>query len=264
MKINLPSTIEENIQHFTGRTWLLPHLIEWFEESDERLFILTGDPGTGKSMIMAWLAGVGPAPAGAKTYTQLEQVRSWVKAVYFCVAESGSTAPKAMAQNMAEQLTQNVIGFGDALAATLSSNQVRISTTQRIGIVGAGGSVTGVHIEHLDLRGLSEELSFNQVLREPLQKLYANGYQEPVLLLVDALDEALTYTGKTNIVQLLVKLGDLPPEVRVLLTTRPDPRVLKQFRGIEPFNLVEDAPKDVDDVRDYSYERLNALEDKLR
>ena len=59
----LPKTIADNIKYFTGRTWLLPILLKWFEKSDQRMFILTGGPGTGKSMIMAWLAGRGPSPA---------------------------------------------------------------------------------------------------------------------------------------------------------------------------------------------------------
>jgi len=85
----LPKPIEANIKHFTGRTWLLPSLVEWFEKSDERMFILTGGPGTGKSMIMAWLAGHGPMPMQAEARQQLERLRALVKAVHFCVAASG-------------------------------------------------------------------------------------------------------------------------------------------------------------------------------
>jgi hypothetical protein len=54
----LPKPIAENIEHFTGRTWLLPTLLEWLEKSDERMFILSGEPGTGKSMNIAWLESI--------------------------------------------------------------------------------------------------------------------------------------------------------------------------------------------------------------
>jgi D-arabinose 1-dehydrogenase-like Zn-dependent alcohol dehydrogenase len=37
-----------------------------------------------------------------------------------CGGGRGSTAPEALARNMAEQLTRNVSGFGDALAASLA------------------------------------------------------------------------------------------------------------------------------------------------
>jgi hypothetical protein len=96
----LPKTIAANIAHFTGRTWLLPPILEWFENSNNRIFILTGEPGTGKSALMAWLAGGGPWPADAHDRSQLEYIRSLVKATHFCVAASGSTSPKAFAQNI--------------------------------------------------------------------------------------------------------------------------------------------------------------------
>ncbi|MGH8069037.1 MAG: hypothetical protein ACRERE_28140, partial [Candidatus Entotheonellia bacterium] len=111
----LPRLVAESIDQFTGRTWLLQPLLDWFERSSERLFILTGKPGTGKSALIAWLGGAGPLPANADVRSQIECLRAQVKAVHFCQANSGNTAPKALAQNLAEQLTQTVPGFGDAL-----------------------------------------------------------------------------------------------------------------------------------------------------
>jgi hypothetical protein len=107
-KLYLPKTVAANIEHFSGRTWLLPTLLDWFEQTDARMFILTGEPGTGKSTVAAWLAGAGPWPSGADAKSQLEQIRSQIKAAHFCVAASDSAAPKAFAQSMAEQLTHNV------------------------------------------------------------------------------------------------------------------------------------------------------------
>ena len=99
----LPKPIADNIEHFTGRTWLFPTLLDWFEKSDERMFILTGGPGTGKSMIMAWLSGAGPSPTDTTAQRQLEKIRSHVKATHFCIAASGTTAPKAFAQPSAQE-----------------------------------------------------------------------------------------------------------------------------------------------------------------
>ena len=164
----LPSTIATNIRHFTGRTWLLPPLLDWLEQSDQRIFLLTGGPGTGKSMIMAWLAGYGPAPADVADAERLAQVRSRVKAAHFCIAASGSTDPKTLASEVAKQLTSNVQGFGQTLAATMG-DQVRIDVEQDVDRVETGGSVTGVYIANLNLAGLSEELSFNRILRDPAE-----------------------------------------------------------------------------------------------
>jgi hypothetical protein len=60
MAIIVPKHVAENIDRFTGRTWLLPRILEWWDHSDERLLLMTGGPGTGKSMILAWLSDFGP------------------------------------------------------------------------------------------------------------------------------------------------------------------------------------------------------------
>jgi hypothetical protein len=53
----LPKNIARTISLFHGRKWLVPVLYDWFERSEDRFFILTGGPGTGKSSFIAWLAG---------------------------------------------------------------------------------------------------------------------------------------------------------------------------------------------------------------
>jgi len=81
---DLPKHVAENIDRFTGRTWLLPRILEWLNHSNERFFLLTGAPGTGKSMILAWLAGFGPEPKDASAREQLNRLRKAVKAAHFC------------------------------------------------------------------------------------------------------------------------------------------------------------------------------------
>lgn len=145
MQLELPKSVAANIDRFTGRTWLLPTVLEWFEQTNDRLFILTGEPGTGKSMIAAWLAGSGPASADTQAAAQLEQIRAHVKAVHFCQARGGNTAPNAFAQSLAEQLTRSFPGFAQALAGTLA-DRVQLLVTQDVGRVESGRSVTGIAI----------------------------------------------------------------------------------------------------------------------
>jgi hypothetical protein len=256
--VELPKRIAENIDRFTGRVWLLPRLLEWWDRGDERIFLLTGDPGTGKSMILAWLAGYGPEPQDALAREQLSRVRKMFKAAHFCQAASRNITPQAFAESVANQLTSNVAGFAGALTATLAE-QVQITATQTIGAINAGGTAANVSIGRIDLTTLGDELSFDRGFTQPLKKLYASGHSEPMLILVDALDEALGYTGDKTLPALLSTLGDLPPQVRLLATTRDEPRVLKFFRDMQPLDLIRDADADVDDVRLYADGRLAKL-----
>lgn len=257
MAIDLPKRVDENIDRFNGRAWLLPHLLNWWDKGDERLFLLTGGPGTGKSMVMAWLAGFGPEPKDPTAQTQLTCMRKAMKAAHFCQAASRNITPQAFADNIANQLTGTVQEFGDALAATLAE-RVQIVGTAHANTAAPGASLTGNAIGRIDLGTLGDELSFDRAFTQPLTKLYASGHGEPMLLLVDALDEAQTYTGVT-LPDLLSRLSDLPAEVRILATTRDEPRVLKFFHGIKPFDLIKDADPDVDDVRTYAEGRLANL-----
>jgi hypothetical protein len=200
MKDELPGEIAENVEKFTGRDWLLEHLLEWLTTSNERLFLLVGGPGTGKSMVMAWLAGAGPAPRATspfdvRTGAQLALFRSQVGSAHFCQANGGNIEPKLFAENLARQLAGKVSGYGIALAASLSDRVEITNSTVVRGDLAAGASVTGVSIANLKLVDLGEEVSFNRALREPLKRLYANGFDETLILLVDGLDVAATYTG---------------------------------------------------------------------
>ena len=193
-----------------------------------------------------------------------KRFRSQVTAAHFCIEASGSIAPRAFAQSIAEQLTCKVEGFGNALAATLA-DQVQISGEVNVGLIEGNGSATGVYIKRLDLVA-NDEQSFDRIFREPVQKLYDSGYNKPLILLVDGLDEAQNYGSRysTTIVRLLARLTDLPETVRIIVTTRPDPRVLKHYSGIKPFDLIRDAPTNEDDVRLFTFERLAELDDERR
>lgn len=105
---------------------------------------------------------------------------------------------------------------------------------------------------------MSDEESLDRTLRDPLTKVYAGGYDQPMLLLIDALDEAATYTGPLIIVRLLARLTDLPQPVWIAVTARPDPRVPYFFPEVAPFDLIRDTPADVDDMRRHAVERLAA------
>src|SRR5580704_12727923 len=125
----LPKLVAENIERFTGRVWLLPKVLRWWDHSDERIFLLTGGPGAGKSMILAWLAGHGPPPEERAACRQLARLRALVKAAYFCRTNGRTNSPQAFAESIAVRLTGTVKGFGDALAASFTAGGLSIVGT---------------------------------------------------------------------------------------------------------------------------------------
>jgi nucleoside-triphosphatase THEP1 len=126
----------------------------WLENSDERLFILTGEPGSGKSMVAAWLADPhAPVLEIAEDSQRLERIRSQVKAAHFYLAASGNTSPKALARSLAGQLQVNVQRFDQSLAETLKEH-IHLLSQQEVGLVAQGASVIGIKIESLNLGGL--------------------------------------------------------------------------------------------------------------
>jgi tetratricopeptide (TPR) repeat protein len=250
----LPRRVAEHIGEFSGRAWLLEELLKWWDERAERFLLLTGDPGTGKSMVLAWLAGQGPLPSDPSMQTALLRLRAAAKAAHFCQASSRNITPRAFASSIAEQLTYRLDGFGDALAATLA-DRVNIVGTAITGVAEAGSRSSGVTINRLDLGALSDETTFDRCFAAPLEAFYSGNGREPMLLLVDALDEAQTYNG-TTIAALLANSEDLPPEVRIIASTRDEPRVLKHFRHVRRLDLEHDDSTNAQDIGNYALGRL--------
>ena len=265
MFAELPRKIETYINDFTGRAWILPRIVDWLDKTDERLFLLLGKPGSGKSMAAAWLAGFGPVPAEPLSASELDIIRSRVRAVHFCQANS-SNSPKAFADNVARQLAQTVDNFAEAVTSSLSDRAkiVHIDSKVNAQNAQAGVRLTGVEL-HLELGSLTDEPSFDRVLREPIKSVYkSGGYAAPLVIVVDALDESLNYTGIPNLVQLLNRLEDLPRQCRILATTRTDPRALDFFPDVQRLDLVDDEPTASDAIREYSYGRLEKVDDSPR
>ena len=260
MREALPETVVSRLATFVGREWTLPPILDWFDNSDTRFFVVTAPPGTGKSMLAAWLAEDGGAtmPPHGDANADLERVRRRVAGIHFCQADTGSTSPRAFANNMANQLTRTIPGFGKALTETMSDLVSITGVAQADVVLGAN---TGVYIERLDLGGLAEEPAFDNAFRNPLVQLYASGkFSEPILLIVDALDEARTYSGK-SLLDLLNRLNEPSlRRVRILVTTRSDRRVLLYFDGAQRIDLIDDAPPTnpdaPDDMFHYVTERL--------
>ena len=244
----IPQTVSSYVHEFNGRTWLLPIINEWLDNGSEQIFLLTGGPGTGKSMIIGWLAGYGQLPEDSLAQTQLTTIREQVAATHFFLANSRNMTPLAFAEGIANQLTETVNQFDGALTDSLKLQGTHIEVIQEIEHVEAGATIIGMEIGKINLKGLVGNDSFDLGFVQPLIHLYENGYDQPMLLLVDGLDEALAGSPDSKLLTLLAKSKNLPKQVRILATSRPDTRILNLFTHAHQFDLVQDAPPHAADI----------------
>jgi hypothetical protein len=258
--INFAPYIQERTAGFTGRNWVFERINAWLDDPGvARFFLLTGEPGSGKTAIAARLAQfstgqTNPPPGSARLGGE------FLSAIHFCrAAASDWTDPRTFARSISLQLAA-IPEFATALK-DIGDKEINIDVHQETGAVAAGGTVTGVLIQNLVIRGLNGQEAFNRVVLDPLRTIYNGDYDKPILILVDSLDEALTSMTDVTIVDLLAGLQGLDERVRFILTSRAEPRVEVRFLEYAPDGLFLSDPafvaennKDIGDYVAYRFD----------
>ncbi len=104
-------------------------------------------------------------------------------------------------------------------------------------------------LQTLDVKELpqkSPEYIFTQLLLEPLQQI---GKQEKKhFFVIDALDEAKA-DGKNEIVELIAnRFLDLPSWLNIVITSRPEPELLRKLKKFNPIELKADDKRNKSDL----------------
>ncbi len=229
--LDFQNEIERLTQDFVGREWILDDLDTWVKTSGDTFYILTGEAGVGKSAIAA----------------HFTQIRDDIAAFNFCIYGRGSTIiPSTVLRSLAAQLGKNLPDYGLALANTIKPTYLSVNVKIDVGTMN-GGQVTAVIIRNLTIPEPKQEVE--SLLTAPLNKLDAP--PRPVLLLIDSLDEAFRFSEKENLVTLLAGLNSLPHWVRVVLTSRPQERVMSYFASVAKRVLVTESQLNREDLRRY-------------
>ena len=231
--IDFAPFIKERTGNFTGRDWVFGKIDAWLGQRDSgRVFLLTGEPGTGKSAIAARLAqfsaGQAVPPAGLRKFGP-----GFLTAVHFCSAMASDwTNSHTFARSISLQLT-TIPEFAAALK-DIGDKEINIDVQINTGAVADGATVTGVVIRNLVIQGLNSQEVFNRTVLDPLRAIYNAGYDRPIVMVVDSMDEALASATEDTIVDLLAGLQTIDPRVRLILTSRVEPRVENRFIGASP------------------------------
>jgi len=205
---------------FVGREWLFKRIISWAASATSRSMLITGDPGIGKSAIVAKM---------------VERRENMGVIAWFCCRweQPDQLAPRIFVEAIAASFADNLPAYAQALAAP--ELQTLLEKVQ-----------TGTDVGPRTL--------FEQLVLSPLVKL-PDPPSESRLILIDALDESLAVPQ--GIVDLLAAtLDQWPKWLRVVATTRAYPDVLRSLHGMQAEVLRADAAENRADLEDYVAGRL--------
>jgi WD40 repeat protein len=218
-------------QDFCGRQWLFDRIDAWRTACGrERALLIKGDPGTGKSAIVAELVHRNPC--------------GQVLAYHCCQWDVLETRqPWRFVRSIAAMIASK----HDDYAALLQEPSVQEALGEASCKSDPGSA-------------------FEKGVLNPLQHLHAPA-DGPRYLLIDALDESLLVEpGTPTIVGLLEsRLDRLPPWLRIVATTRKEVAVLSRLKGLSAEELDAQSAENLTDVRALITARLNSpnLAEKL-
>ncbi len=205
---------------FVGREWLLARLDAWLQ-ADSRCFLIEAEPGSGKTALAAELVR---RNSGGR-----------ILAYHFCNALKPDTVNARMfVRYLAAMLCGTVSAYAhrlrqsEELLNALQSNDPTTMLSQ--GVLAA--------LRHVPMDGAH-------------------------YIIVDALDEAAAVadgTAEMSIPQLLSQaLGDFPPWLKLVVTTRRDDRIVPRFQQAERCLLGASLAAQREDLRQYVEDRMADL-----
>jgi hypothetical protein len=221
MRIDFDSFIAERTRDFSARTWIVRRVAEWLADpAAPRFFLITGEPGSGKTAILARLCELSSG-------TESEELRlaGSIAAHHFCSAQDSHWLdPVRFSESISTQLADRIPRFREMVVAQLRE-QRPIEIHAQIGVAQNWGNVIAVNVS----AALTAGEAFSRVVRSPLEALYAAAFDRPIVIAVDALDEARHASAATNIFHLVARSRYLPPQVRFVLTSRPVGEIVREL-----------------------------------
>jgi serine/threonine protein kinase len=217
--------LREKLTNFSNRPWLFDEVDAWPHHGNERVLLITGDLGTGKSAFVADLIRCNPH----------RRVLAW----HFCQHDTPETLrPACFVRNLAGMLCEKLEGYRESLSDSAK--------------------------EALSRRNCEADpaSAFELGVLAPLNTALGQG-DDVRYIVIDALDESLGVgaVGPTIVDLLSCRVARVPRWLRLIATTRRDPEVLQHFSAARTLSVDgenEQHADDVDrDVRQFMATRLN-------
>ena len=167
---------------------------------------------------------IGQAGSGKTAFvSKLCNISQNVAAIHFCRYNNDERAnPKRAFMSLAYHLSTQLEEYRQQLLALTDLDKLLEKSTTRL---------------------------FEYLFIEPLMKI--RHPESPVVLVIDALDEA-TKNMKNDLIELIVKDFHKTPEwLRLVITSRPEQDIARRFRHMNPIIIVNDSEKNMEDIRGY-------------
>ena len=272
-----------NPQGFIGRKWLIKEVTRFRDGKGRRSLIIVGEPGSGKSTFLAYLAKLWNCPrhfirvgniggvTGVDPRAFLVSLGSQLYQKYGPhIFEQSLSGSVKVAVGWAKDQTEVVGRFVEELYRLPFLPAQQDDVQVQVGVATGHSQVIGERIERLvDVTLKLDVLTLLHVaLINPLQKIQVLYPTEKVLIFIDALDESLYHPG-IKILDILPQDFDaeFPANLRLVMTSRPS-ESLDKFRREDQLKLDDEEKgyknENLRDIRVYINDRLdNAPFDKL-
>ena len=224
-QVNTEGVILEHSGKYQEQTRLLifKKIGLWLDDltSENRLIVISGDAGMGKSVIAAIVC-------------QRMQQAGRLSGSHFCQHNKERYRnPKVMLQSLACQLCDVLPEYKSELVKKLSRN-------------------LGVDMNSLEVQELFEFL-----FEEPLCGVGDPGRN--LLLVIDGLDES-EYKGRNELLDVVANhFCKLPAWLRFLVTTRPEVNIADRLKKFNPIQLEQDNEENVKDIRLFLEKQLSSV-----
>ena len=224
-KVNTERVIQNHSGKYQEGTRL--HIFEkiklWLDDlsSENRVIVISGDAGMGKSVISAVVC-------------QRMQRAGRLSGSHFCQHNKARQRnPKIMLQSLAYQLSELLPQYKRELVKALSGN-------------------LGEDINNLEVGEL-----FELLFEKPLINVDDPG--RSLLMVIDGLDES-EYKGRNELLDVMANhFRTLPGWVRFCVTTRPEINIADRLKKFNPVLLEQDDEENVQDIRLFLEKQLSSV-----
>jgi hypothetical protein len=265
--------IKDRATAFVPRPWLAGDIERCLSDAATRIVLVTGEPGAGKTSLLAGLARAHPEwqhyfiRKDSRTALAGSDLQSFLLTIGHQLAR---VRPELFEPQRLEVTVDQRIGTVEAgaRAVGIRIDDLRASPFHRTAslrveqdILRVSGSALGVEIgtATVEPRLLEPGVLAHLALIGPAQVLLSDMPDERIVLLVDALDEGAHEPGAT-LLDWLATGPQLPANVRVVVTSRPHAALdrLRSARGGSLAEITIDplSPQVRDDLLTYADQEL--------